>query len=545
MKHLRADTKLYTRMLTFGLILVLIVAAPGWGLAADSPATYWDDVETLSQEIDQQIEAKWDADGIVPAPMSDDAEYFRRISLDIAGRIPPASEVRWFLADQSPDKRRAAVEKLLDSPAYVIHFANVWRSIMMPEANADDQVRFLLPGFEAWLREKLSEETKYDDLVREILTAPLNNVTGGNPLLAGRQELSPIAFYQAKQIKPENLAAATSRIFLGVRMECAQCHDHPMDHWKQEEFWSYAAFFAGIERRSGGGILGTVRELFDRRELTIPETGETIQASFLDGSQPEWRFSVGPRETLANWMTSAENAYFTRAAANRMWGHFFGIGIVDPVDDFGTEHPPSHPELLDELAQQFAAHDFDVKFLIRAITASNAYQLSSRQTDASQQDPRSFARMNIKGLTPEQLFDSLAMSTGYYQPFEVETPATMRRGGPRAEFLDMFRNESEKPTEPQTTILQALAMMNGGFIANATSLENSETLAAIVNFPLMSNAERIETLYLATLSRKPRPDELSDLVTYVESGGAQPDPQEALSDIFWALINSSEFLFNH
>ncbi|MGH7130214.1 MAG: DUF1553 domain-containing protein, partial [Planctomycetaceae bacterium] len=337
------------------------------------------------------------------------------------------------------------------------------------------QARFLVPGFESWLRQQLIENKPYDEMVREILTVPLDGNRNNFYIRAG--EASPLAFYQAKQIKPENLAAATSRMFLGIRIECAQCHNHPFDSWTREQFWSYAAFFAGIERGEGEGILGRVRELFDRRELAIPDTDTVVQAAYLDGREPQWRYRVGPRKTLADWMTSEENPYFARAAVNRVWGHFFGRGLVDPVDDFGGGNHPSHPELLDELAAEFAAHDFDLKFLIRAITASEAYQLTSRQTHESQEYPELFARMQVQGLTAEQIFLSLGRATGYYEPYQSRNPFAFNAGTPRAEFLETFEDESGSPLDRQTTILQALAMMNGQFISQATSLGESNTLA--------------------------------------------------------------------
>jgi hypothetical protein len=470
----------------------------------------------------------------------------RRVYLDIAGKIPAVADLHEFLGDTAPDKRRKLVDRLLESPAYIMNFSNVWRSVMMPEAEADLQVRFLIPAFEAWLRKRLTDNASYDSLVREILTVTVDPRNAANPF-QGQGDVTPISFYQAKQLKPENLAAGTARIFLGVRIECAQCHDHPFDDWKREQFWGYAAFFAGMERDAGSqqqGVLNSIRELFDRRELVIPGTGKLVKAAYLDGSEPKLKFRESARGTLADWMASGDNPYFAKAAANRMWGHFFGVGIVNPVDDFTADNPPSHPELLDFLARELAAHKFDVKFLIRAITASRTYQLSSQQTDSSQENPRLFARMSLKGLTPEQLFDSIAQATGFYEPYTNRDPFSMQSNSPRAEFVQTFDNSRDAVIEQQTTILQALAMMNGQFVADATSLEKSATLAAVAEFPQMTTSERLESLYLAVLSRTPRPDELEKLVKYVDEGGAAKDMKKALSDVFWALLNSSEFLLN-
>jgi hypothetical protein len=242
-------------------------------------------------------------------------------------------------------------------------------------------------------------------------------------------------------------------------------------------------------------------------------------------------------------MTSKDNPYFARAAANRLWAHFLGLGIVEPVDDFNDENLPSHPEILDDLAREFAAHDFDLKFLVRAITLSKAYQLTSAATHPSQDDPRQFARMAVKGLTPEQLYDSIVQATGYRDP----TPANQRLydfQSPRAVFVSKFAAQ-EKRTEYHTSIPQALALMNSQLMADVTSLNRSETLAAVTEAPFLDTAAKVETLFLAALSRKPRPEEAERLVKYVDDGGAAKSQKKALADVFWALLNSPEFILNH
>ncbi|MBT4865817.1 MAG: DUF1553 domain-containing protein [Planctomycetaceae bacterium] len=533
--------RLASACLCFGLLLGTALVRP---VAASEPVA--DDVQKLADAIDKLIADQWKENSVSPAAPADDSEFFRRVSLDVTGKIPPAADAMDFLESLSPDKRRQVVDRLLEDPGYITHFTTFWRNVMMPEVNADFQVRFLVPSFDSWLRKQLTENTQYDALVKEILTTPLDS--GQNNRRNPYQRLgeaSPLAFFQAKQIAPENLASATSRIFLGIRIECAQCHDHPFDTWKQEHFWSLAAFYGGIERQGNQGIFGRVRELSDRRELNIPDTETVVQAGYLDGTEPQWRFRVGARTTLAGWVTSPENPYFARTAVNRMWGHFFGVGIVDPVDDFTAGNPPSHPELLDLLAKEFAVHNFDLKFLIRAITASRTYQLTSRKTDERTDDPQLFARMAVKGLSGEQIYDSVAQATGSYRPYNARNPFSFGGNDPRGEFLETFANNTDATTARQTTILQALAMMNGQLVANATNLSQSRSLAAVAEFPGLTTAERIENLYFLTLSRKPRPEEIERLVKYVERGGEKSDPKKSLGDVFWALLNSSEFMFNH
>jgi hypothetical protein len=519
------------------LLFLGVVAATS--LRGEEP----DDVATTAAKIDRLIAAAWEARGVTPAPIADDAEFLRRVHLDLAGKIPTVAEVRLFLADRSPTKRRRVVDDLLESSGYIVHFTNVWRNALIPEANGDVQLRFLAPSLEAWLRQKLAENTSYDQLVREILTLPMQTGNDRNAYIRMRAgQATPMAFYQAKQVAAENLASATSRVFLGLRIECAQCHDHPFDEWKRRDFWSFAAFYAGLQRQ-GNNVFGLAREVEDRRELKIPDSEEVVKASFLGGYEPEWKSDDSSREVLAEWVTSKENAYFARTVANRYWAHFFGRGLVDPVDDFSENNPPSHPELLDELGQEMAAHEFDLKFLIRAITASTAYQRSSRRTHDSQDEPTAFARMPVRALTADQIYRNVLQATGTYQPYQPQQAYVLRGAG--NEIQTLFANESEAPTEAQVSILQALAMMNGQVGNLAMS---SRTLSAIIDYPGLDNAGKVETLFLATLSRKPTDKELTKYILYVETPAGKTSDASvhfALSDVFWALLNSSEFLFNH
>jgi hypothetical protein len=523
------------------------------------------DVDTLAARIDAHLDAAWKRGNIEPAPPADDSEYMRRTYLNIAGRIPPVFEVRKFLADSSPEKRRQLVDRLLEGPAFIGHMTNVYRAMMIPEADADFQLLSLVPPFESWLREKLLDDTGYDTMVRELVTAPV----------AVADNSGPVAFFRAKGAKPENLAAGTSRLFLGVRLECAQCHDHPFAKWKREQFWSLAAFYAGVE----GEQFGPLRDSTKKHDLKIPETEKTVEASFLNGQSPQWNSETEARDTLGDWLTSAENPYFARAAANRLWAQMMGVGIVNPVDDFDESNPPSHPELLDDLARAFAASGFDVKYLLKSIAASRAYQFSSRQTHASQEDPHQFARMSVKGLTAEQLYDSLGQATGFYDNVDFNNRRFFfqEADNPRGTIKQLFGSGDAPPTEIQTSILQALALMNGRFISSQTHPVDSSTLAAVIDSPFLDMPAKIETLYLAALSRKPTEVEMRRMLAYVapdsttstspvseqdpkrvaieseirallpnKDGSPTSNPRDvALGDIFWALLNSSEFIFNH
>src|SRR5579871_4157112 len=312
------------------LILSGILLTDGGPVRAAKPDQ---DAAVLAAIIDRYVSAAWEANKVQPAPLANDAEFLRRAYLDLAGRIPSVAEVRAFLEDPRRDKRQRLVEQLLEGPRYVAHFTNVWRSLLLPETMNNLQTSFLAPGFEAWLRDKLQQNTAYDAMVRELLTLPMDGPNRNAFRPVNGSVSSPIAFYLAKEVKPENVAAAVSRVFLGVKIECAQCHDHKFADWKREQFWSFAAFFAGLQRQGNGDFVNAGREVADRRELTIPGTDHTVQAVFLDGTQPAWKSNTSARATLAEWMTRKDNPYFARAAVNRLWSYFFGSGIIDPVDE--------------------------------------------------------------------------------------------------------------------------------------------------------------------------------------------------------------------
>jgi hypothetical protein len=509
-----------------------------------TPALYGadKDVQALADRIDQRISSAWDKD-VKPAPLASDAEFFRRANLDLAGRIPSITEIRDFLEDDRPDKRRLWVDRILQADpddssyrdAYVSHFANVWRGWLMAQAN--QQALLQQPGLEAWLARRLKNNVGYDQLVRELITQP----AGGNqriaqPLGAAAGE-SAAAFFQANENKPENLAGATARLFLGVKLECAQCHNHPFAKWTRDQFWQFAAFFTDIPQPGRPGQPSTRTA---RGEIKVMETDKVVKARYLDGQEPEWK-DAGTRTTLVEWMTAADNPFFARAAVNRMWATFFGTGLVDESEAAANESPANHTDLLDELAGAFVAHKYDVKFLIRAITASQAYQRGSAVSDASQKDLRLFARMPLRGLSPEQLFDSLAVATEYQDTSPADPLAALRGGGgsPRAQFLAKFAAQDQK-TDYQTSILQALYLMNNDFVTDRTSAKKNRTLATLAD-QRTSTARKVESLYLVVLSRKPRPEESERFVKYVDAG----DPKKTLADVFWVLLNSPEFLLNH
>jgi hypothetical protein len=492
------------------------------------------DALALAQRIDQGIAAGWDKT-VQPAARADDAEFFRRVHLDLAGRIPSVTEIRDFLDDDRPDKRLRWVERMLQGDAndasyceaYSKHFANVWRAWLLAQTN--EQALVQQPALERWLRQRLQANVGYDQLVRDLLTQDINLANPG------------LAFFLANEFRPEDLAGTTARLFLGVKLECAQCHNHPFAPWTRTQFWEMAAFFTDVSRpaRAQPGAA-----LQPRGEIKIPGTDKVVKARFLDGHKPTWR-DDRTRPTLVAWMTATDNPYFARAGVNRLWSYFFGASLVEMEHDPGDRHAERYTALLDELAGAWIRHNYDLKFLIRAITASHAYQRSSTVSHSSQQDLRWFARMPLRGLSPEQLFDSLAVATEYQDPAPVDPRARLlgASASPRAQFLAKFAAQEQK-TAYQTSILQALYLMNNDFIANGTSVPSNRTLATLADQET-DTVRKLESLYLVVLSRKPRPEESARFVQYVDAGGPGRDSRTALADVFWVLLNSSEFLLNH
>jgi hypothetical protein len=518
--------------------LALLLAAEG--RCAAPPAS---SADALARLVDARLAASLKAVRVSPAPAAGDAEFLRRATLDLAGRIPRVDEVRAFLADRRPDRRDRLVARLLASPGHANHLAQVWRAYLAPQASTNLQTQHLGVSLEAWLRPRFRAGRPYDALVRELLTAPLDyldrRADGPSALSEGP---SAVAFYQAGDLKAETVAANASRLFLGVRLECAQCHDHPFDRWTRKQFWQTAAFFAAVPPLEPGGKSTTAR-LDRRRTLTMPEKGGTIGARFLDGKEPDWARQPDPRAAFATWLTARDNPFFARVAVNRVWAQLFGVGLVDPIDDFGEHNPASHPDLLDDLARAFAASDFDLAFLYRALTRTDAYRRTSRLTLPAQNEPRLFARMNVKALSPEQLFDSLALATGYREriPPAARPAFGIERGSARGLILGRFGGGQSR-TDTQTSILQALAVLNGDWLARQTDPRQGATLKAVLSAPFLDDSSRIEALFLATLSRPPRPEEQARLLAHLRRGRR---PGEALGDVFWALLNSHEFLLNH
>lgn len=535
-------------------VAALLLVLPATSPAADKDAV----ARRLTAAIDKHVAADWQARNITPAPVADDAEFCRRVHLDLIGRIPRVAEVRAFLGDKSADRRAKLVERLMQSPSFAIHFAGATRADWLPQTLSDQRMGFFGFQFEDWLRKQYAADVPLDEMVRKVLTAKVAVGQRGqvafDPENRNPEQTAFQAFYQANDVKPEQLAATVSRAFLGVKLECAQCHDHPFAPYSQEQFWEFSAFFGEFTPLPpvSPSFVGPLPPQYESNRLTIPKGNKSsgtrvVTARYFDGTDPEWNADRTPRQELAGWLTAKGNPYFARNLANRLWAHFFGVGIVEPVDEPGDENPPSHPELLSELAAGFAEVGYDVRVMIRAVTASKPYNLASRQTDASQSDPRRFARSHARGLTGNQIYDSFLAATGVPD----RSPRNQQFFDPRGAdagrnlFRALYGQVVNKPTETQTSILQALMLMNGREVADQTSVAKSQSLAAIIDAPFLDTGKKVDAVFLAALTREPTPEERERFGSYVERGGPTGDRAKALADVFWVLLNSTEFLFNH
>jgi hypothetical protein len=453
----------------------------------------------VAQRVDELMAREWKKNKIVPTEQADDAEFHRRIYLDLVGRVPTADNVRDFLASREPNKRAKLVDTLLRDSAHHAHFARLWRELLVP--TIDLQERQAQQPLETWLRDQFANNTKYDQLTRALITANARDTT-------------PAAIYaRSFNRDPGNAAAATARVFLGVRLECARCHNHPFASWTRDQFWQLAAVFEDMEDVP-------FRVAWAPR-IRIPDTTRVVMAALPDGTAVKEQPGA-PRDQLSRWIAKPDNAFFARATVNRIWTLLCGSSLAELVED--GEDPPMHASACDELAREFVRSGFDIRFLIRTITATQAYQFTSMRTHESQDDPKAFSRMAIKPLSGDQLADTISV---VFLTNDVDT---------RNAILLRFSG-----SDGETTILQALWWMNGDVVSRSTNA-TSRALIHITN-TFLPIAEKVEELFLLTLNRKPTKGESERFVKYITANAKQQN--RAIADVFWVLLNSTEFSVNH
>ena len=509
--------------------------------------------------IDREIGARLAAAKVPSSARATDAEFLRRVCLDITGKPPTGAAAAKFLADSDGAKRDKLIDSLLESEDYGRHFAERWVNLFYL-ATVNQRPPAPEP-FVDWLGKELNDGKRWDEVVRAVLTA-------NGPIDEAPQGL--FFYYNGDmngQFTPKILAGNIGQVFLGVQLQCAECHHHPFSTWKQGDFWAVAAFFAQtarmekVENKMTKGV--EERHLLPPKPnkppqalkeiaISIPNDGEArnggkkIPAAFLDGQQARLDPARSHREPFAAWLTAKDNRQFARAAVNRFWAHFFARGFVNPLNDFGDHNAPSHPALLEALADEFIASGFDLKHLIRCMCRSDAYQRTSGVAPGNENPEAEalFARMTPKVLTPEQLYDALCVALEVPEiapptdPNKKPNPKAPPPPSPRSIFAAAFRGpgEADEPTELKLGVPHALRLMNqpnfntGGKVVERLSRDDRPA------------PEVIDGLFLSALSRKPTAAERDTFAAFV---ARQQSPRDGYARVLWVLVNSSEFLLNH
>ena len=487
--------------------------------------------------IDQLAAEKWKKLGLKPSSPCDDPTFLRRVTVDLCGRLPTVDESRAFLADASGDKRDQAIERLLASPDYPAYFALKWGSILRNSNLAGaDRASY---AFHNWLKDMVARNRPYDEFVRGIVAA------------SGEWADAPAInwFWQSRDDQLHQVTADTAQVFLGLRLQCAKCHHHPYERFTQDDYYGLAGFYTRLGRKS----FGEPPPYFTSPNVTIgerhPITGQQIEPKFLDGAIAKFTAEEDPRHALVDWMSKPENPFFSKTMVNRLWGHFFGRGLVHEVDDLRETNPPSNPELLEALAREFRDHKFDIKHMIRLMVQSRAYQLSSDPTDDNRRDQQNFARFYARRLPAEVAHDAVEQATGFKTNFSNMSADSRAIDLPHERFGSYFLDTFDRPKRvsgcecersTSATLSQVLLLSNSDEVEG--KLQNGAARIAKLFEAKRSTAEMVEELYLATFSRYPTPREVTIATGYIDRDS---EPRKAVEDLLWTLLNSREFLFNH
>ncbi len=515
----------------------------------DRSGFQWADVPE-NNFIDHLVNAKLRKMKILSSDLCTDAEFLRRVSLDLTGMPPKPEQVRAFLADKSPgkEKREKLIDELLASNAYVEFWANKWSDLLQCNSESLGQKAVWL--YRDWIRRNVARNTPWDKFVRSLLTAQ------------GSCYENPAANYLRVLRDPGKMAEDVSQTFLGVRFNCNKCHDHPFEKWTQNQYYEMAAYFArvGIKKgfvgkeivtaEAGGPVVVTAEEIiyrkYDGGEVKHLKTGMDMAPKVPFGEAHEIPLDGDRRDPFVDWLTSKENPLFGKSMANRVWSYFLGRGIIEPVDDIRASNPPSNPELLEALTAEFIRNDFDIRKLMRTICQSRTYQLSIVRNKWNEDDTINFSHAAPRRLSAEQIVDALAVATGAKVQFAglpmgmraVQVPDGVVTGN---DFLALFgrpkrQSACECERTSNLTLSHALNLINGTTIGESVDATNS-TLARLVETE-KDDKKLVEEIYLSCLSRPPTEKEISGV-------DLSKSPRlEAAQDLAWALLNSPAFLFN-
>jgi hypothetical protein len=521
-------------------------------------------VKAVAAKIDREVANRLEEAKIKPSALADDAEFLRRACLDITGHPPTAERAAAFLDSKESDKRAKLIDELLAKTEYGRHLAIIWRTML---TKRDETNRFLnARGFEDWLAGQFNANEGWDEIVYEILTA--EGETDKNP--AG-------VFFQANRemnrVSPAKVTGAVANMFLGIQLQCAECHNHPfVRQWKHTDFWGMAAFFGKVrdtappQQNNRPALVAKIEETTQAPAnqrgfggfgqgripagpvIAIPsatQPGRTVgtaRAKFFEADEPKLD-KMPYRPAVAEWITSGENKYFARAMVNRMWAHFFARGIVNPIEDMHEDNEPTHPELLKFLTEEFVASEFDLKHLIRCIANSQAYQRTSAPTVENKDEDKLFSHQAVKVMSAEVLYDALTQVLGAEPAapaggFGRPGAAGFGRGGPgggRQAFVRFFdtRDDANDATDSGHGIPQYLRLMNSGSFNRGSKI--TEQLAK-------DNADPkavLEKLFLTVVGRRPTASEVDKMTAYLAK---QSDTKKGYDGVFWVLVNSAEFM---
>jgi hypothetical protein len=522
----RGEAFVMARFDAFTVGAHLIVVPP------DAPADFPNEPET--NYIDALINRKLRKLRITPSAVCSDEVFLRRAHLDIVGLSPTVEEHRRFLENPSADKRTLLIDELLNRKEFVELWVMKWAELLQIRSSDAVSYKAMLRYYD-WLQEKLAGNTPVDEMVRELLSA-----TGG-------VFSSPATNYYQNETDTLKTAENIAQVFLGTRLQCAQCHNHPFDRWKQDDYYGFAAFFSQIGRKPGADPRETI--VFNRGsgDVSHPVSKRVMPPKFLGGPVAEIN-GRDRRVVLAEWLASRENKEFSRNLANIVWAHFFGRGIVHEVDDVRVSNPPSNPQLLSELAKQFRESGFDLRKLVRDICTSRAYQRSTKSTLSNASDTRNFARATVRRIRAELLNDVISRVTETKDKFKGlplgARAVQISDGTTTSYFLKTFGRASRKTVcscevKMEPTLSQALHLLNGETV-HGKIVEGGLIARRIA--AKATDEQIIEELYIRCLSRRPTAEEAAGVIGEIESAG---DRGAALEDVFWALLNSHEFLFNH
>jgi hypothetical protein len=497
--------------------------------------------------VNAEIRKGWIDNGVVPSAPADDAEWVRRVHLDIVGHVPDLEVVQKFLAEKETDKRARLINRLLDDPAYARNFTTIWTNNLIGRATPRDINR---PALQKFLREAFGKNRGWQEVVSDLLTAEgASNENGASNFLLSHLNDGAVP-----------ATAISAKLFLGMQVQCTQCHNHPFNDWKQNSFWEFNSFFKQARSREvrkyneKTGRMDVDHLMLASQEFDGPVYFERrnglMEVAYpkFNGAEVSPDMETNRRQELAKLILQGDRTMVADAMVNRMWGQFFGYGFTKPVDDMGPHNPPSHPAVLERLSIEFVKSNYNLKELIRWLCNTEAYNLTSRFNPQNEKDNPAagemplFSHLYLKSMTAEQLYDSLIVATNAHKTSGNWEQAEARRQQWMQQFVQAFgTDENDETTSFDGTIPQALMMMNGELIQNALAGAKGSVLHDVLN-EKGNPAEKVKMLYMATLSRVPTPKEIQAANRIMK--GAKSS-NEAYQDLYWALLNSNEFIMNH